>query len=86
MSVLLLCCRHLTAPSSMTVWLPSHSTLQAIRMEEGAKGRKLSVQERHQLLTNPLKLLQAVLPSVGTLYSGLKPAAVETAASNAVSH
>lgn len=54
-------------------------------MEEGAKGRRLSAAERAELARSPAKLVAALLPSLGTLYSGFKPAAVETAASNAVS-
>ncbi|KAF6249924.1 mitochondrial carrier domain-containing protein [Scenedesmus sp. NREL 46B-D3] len=32
----------------------------------------------------PVKLLQSLLPSIGALYSGLQPAAIETTASNAI--
>lgn len=59
-------------------------TLQAIRMEEGSKGRSLSAAERLELMTNPVKLLQTLLPQLGVLYSGLQPAAIETTASNAI--
>lgn len=59
-------------------------TLQAIRAEETSKGRQLSAQERCELLTNPVKLIEALLPTLGTLYSGLQPAAIETTASNAI--
>ncbi|KAF8056394.1 ufc1 [Scenedesmus sp. PABB004] len=58
-------------------------TLQAIRMQE-AKGRRLSAAERGALLRDPAALLRALLPSLGALYSGLQPAAVETTASNAI--
>lgn len=54
-------------------------------MEEGSKGRSLSAEERRELMRNPIKLLQTLLPSLGALYSGLQPAAIETTASNAVS-
>lgn len=60
-------------------------TLQAIRAAETSKGRRLTVQEKRELLRNPVKLLQTLLPALGTLYSGLQPAAIETTASNAVS-
>eukprot|EP00878_Enallax_costatus_P019269 GHUV01020325.1.p1 GENE.GHUV01020325.1~~GHUV01020325.1.p1 ORF type:complete len:289 (+),score=89.62 GHUV01020325.1:238-1104(+) len=59
-------------------------TLQAIRAAENTKGRQLSAQERRELLSSPAKLLQALLPTLGTLYSGLQPAAIETTASNAI--
>lgn len=59
-------------------------TLQAIRMQEDSKGRSLSAAEKQELAGNPLKLLQSLLPSIGALYSGLQPAAIETTASNAV--
>jgi len=53
-------------------------------MQESSKGRKLTPQERRELLNNPVKLLQTLLGPLGVLYSGLKPAAIETAASQAV--
>uniref|UniRef100_A0A383VEU4 Uncharacterized protein n=1 Tax=Tetradesmus obliquus TaxID=3088 RepID=A0A383VEU4_TETOB len=59
-------------------------TLQAIRMQEDSKGRSLSAAEKKELAGNPLKLLQSLLPSIGALYSGLQPAAIETTASNAI--
>jgi hypothetical protein len=61
------------------------STLKAIRMQETSKGRKLTAQERQDLMRSPLKLLQTLLGPLGVLYSGLKPAAIETVASQAVS-
>lgn len=61
------------------------STLKAIRMEEGAKGRRLTAAERQELMSNPAKLVKTLLAPLGVLYSGLKPAAIETAASQAVS-
>jgi hypothetical protein len=54
-------------------------------MQEDSKGRSLSAAEKRELAGNPLKLLQSLLPSIGALYSGLQPAAIETTASNAVS-
>eukprot|EP00882_Tetradesmus_deserticola_P004732 GHRQ01004986.1.p1 GENE.GHRQ01004986.1~~GHRQ01004986.1.p1 ORF type:complete len:115 (+),score=36.32 GHRQ01004986.1:226-570(+) len=60
-------------------------TLQAIRLQQDSQGRSLSAAEKKELAGNPLKLLQSLLPSIGALYSGLQPAAIETTASNAVS-
>lgn len=54
-------------------------------MQESSKGRKLTAAERQELLSNPLKLIQTLLGPLGVLYSGLKPAAIETVASQAVS-
>lgn len=54
-------------------------------MQEVNKGRRLTAQERQELLSNPVKLLQTLLGPLGVLYSGLKPAAIETVASQAVS-
>lgn len=54
-------------------------------MQESSKGRKLTPQERQELMRSPVKLLRTLLGPLGVLYSGLKPAAVETVASQAVS-
>jgi hypothetical protein len=54
-------------------------------MQESSKGRKLTAQERQELMRSPAKLLQTLLGPLGVLYSGLKPAAIETVASQAVS-
>eukprot|EP00882_Tetradesmus_deserticola_P008568 GHRQ01009036.1.p1 GENE.GHRQ01009036.1~~GHRQ01009036.1.p1 ORF type:complete len:340 (+),score=110.08 GHRQ01009036.1:226-1245(+) len=59
-------------------------TLQAIRLQQDSQGRSLSAAEKKELAGNPLKLLQSLLPSIGALYSGLQPAAIETTASNAI--
>lgn len=67
--------------------VPPHvcSTLKAIRMQESSQGRRLTPQERQELMRDPAKLLRTLLGPLGVLYSGLKPAAIETAASQAVS-
>jgi hypothetical protein len=54
-------------------------------MQESSKGRRLTASERQELLSNPVKLVQTLLGPLGVLYSGLKPAAIETVASQAVS-
>lgn len=54
-------------------------------MQESSKGRRLTAQERQELMRSPVKLLQTLLGPLGVLYSGLKPAAIETVASQAVS-
>lgn len=54
-------------------------------MQESSKGRRLTPQERQELMRDPAKLLRTLLGPLGVLYSGLKPAAIETAASQAVS-
>jgi hypothetical protein len=54
-------------------------------MQESSKGRTLTAQERQELMRSPVKLLQTLLGPLGVLYSGLKPAAIETVASQAVS-
>lgn len=59
-------------------------TLKAIRMQESSKGRRLTAAERQELLSNPVKLVQTLLGPLGVLYSGLKPAAIETVASQAI--
>lgn len=59
-------------------------TLKAIRMQESSKGRRLTPQERSELMRHPAKLLRTLLGPLGVLYSGLKPAAIETAASQAI--
>jgi hypothetical protein len=81
---LVVCNRHQLLAVLLSLLLPVY-TLQAIRMQEDSKGRSLSAAEKQELAGNPLKLLQSLLPSIGALYSGLQPAAIETTASNAVS-
>jgi hypothetical protein len=53
-------------------------------MRESSQGRRLTSQERQELMSNPVKLLQTLLGPLGVLYSGLKPAAIETVASQGV--
>lgn len=80
-------CTRTSLPAPGPTAAPLHvcSTLKAIRMQESSKGRRLTPQERQELMRDPAKLLRTLLGPLGVLYSGLKPAAIETAASQAVS-
>lgn len=61
-------------------------TLQAIRAEEKSRGRKLTRDELLQLATSPARLVISLIHDIDwtSLYAGLGPAAVETAASSAI--
>jgi hypothetical protein len=72
-------------PTRMPPSAPSQIyTLQAIRAAESSKGRRLTLQERAALLSDPSRILAQLVPTLRGLFAGLCPAAVETTASSAV--